>query len=88
MLSCIVTRNKLSYCFNCFHSSRTENNDKSNDKLYKNKDYCGIATPSKKDDILKLNHQIKLDKIPYINYADLESLIKNIDGCQNNMEKC
>lgn len=56
MLSCIVTRNDLSYCFNCFHSSRTENSDKSNEKLYKNKDYGGIATPSKKDDILKLNH--------------------------------
>ena len=56
MLSCIVTRNNLAYCFNCFHSSTTENNDKSNDKLYKNKNYCGIATPSKKDDILKLKH--------------------------------
>ena len=30
---------------------------------------------------------MKSDKMPYIIYADLESLIKKIDGCANNPEK-
>ena len=30
---------------------------------------------------------MKSDKMPYIIYADLESLIKKIDGCANNLEK-
>ena len=30
---------------------------------------------------------MKSDKIPYIVYADTESLIKKIDGCANNPEK-
>ena len=29
---------------------------------------------------------MKSDKTPYIIYADLESLIKKIDGCENNPE--
>ena len=43
--------------------------------------------PSKKDNSLKFNQYMKSDKIPYIFYADLGSLIKNIDGCANNPEK-
>ena len=27
---------------------------------------------------------MKLDKIPYITYADMESLIKKLNGCANN----
>ena len=30
---------------------------------------------------------MKSDKIPYIVYADIESLIRKIDGCSNNPEK-
>ena len=29
---------------------------------------------------------MKLDKMPYIIYADIESLIRKIDGCANNPE--
>ena len=29
---------------------------------------------------------MKSDKMPYISYADIESLIKKIDGCENNRE--
>ena len=39
-----------------------------------------------KDNILEFNHFMKSDKPPYIIYADLESLIKKIDGCTNNPE--
>ena len=34
--------------------------------------------PSEKDNIL--------DKMPYIIYTDIESVIKKIDGCANNPE--
>ena len=30
---------------------------------------------------------MKSDKIPYIIYADIDSLIKKINGCANNPEK-
>ena len=35
----------------------------------------------KKKNILKFNQYSTSDKTPYIIYADIESLIKKIDGC-------
>ena len=72
------------YCLNCLHSFRTENKLKSHEKVCKNKDFCGIVMPTEKNQILKFNQYMKSDKMPYIIYADLESLIKEIDGCENN----
>ena len=43
--------------------------------------------PSEKCNILKLNQWMKSDNMPYINYADLESLIEKIDEYANNPEK-
>ena len=40
--------------------------------------------PSEKDKILEFNQYIKSDKMPFIIYADIESLIRKIDGCANN----
>ena len=74
------------YCLNCLHSSRTENKFKSNVKICKNKDFCGIVMPTEKNKILKFNQYMKSDKMSYIIYADLESLIKNIDRYENNTE--
>ena len=37
--------------------------------------------------IFELNQYRISDKKPSIIYADLESLIKRIDGCKNNFEK-
>ena len=42
--------------------------------------------PSEKDNKLEFKQYMKSDKIPYIIYADIESLIKEIDGCTNNPE--
>ena len=42
--------------------------------------------PSEKDNMFELNQYMKSDKIPYIIYADIESLIKKVDGCANNLE--
>ena len=35
--------------------------------------------PSEKDNVLEFNQYMKSDKMPYISYADNESLIKKID---------
>ena len=74
------------YCLNCLHSFRTKNKLKSHEKVCENKDFCGIVTLSEKDNILKFNQYMKSDKMPYITYADIESLIKKIDRCANNPE--
>ena len=42
--------------------------------------------PSEKDNILEFNQYIRSDKMPYIIYADIGSLIKKIDGLANNPE--
>ena len=73
-------------CLNCVNSFKTENKLKSHEKTCKNKDFCGIAMPSKKNEILKFNQYMKSDNIPYIIYADIESSIKKIDGYANNSE--
>ena len=43
--------------------------------------------PSEKDNILEFNKCIKADKMPYIIYAEIESLIRKIGRCENNPEK-
>ena len=45
-------------------------------KRCRNKDLCGTAMPSEKDNILKFNQYIKSDKMQYIIYADIGFLIK------------
>ena len=55
--------------------------------MCKNKDFCGVEMPSERNKVLKFNQYMKSDKMPYIIYADLESLIEKIDGCANNPEK-
>ena len=52
-----------------------------------NKDFCGIVMLFQKENILQFNQFMKSDKMPYIIYADLESLIKKIGRCANNPEK-
>ena len=74
------------YCLNCPHSFRTENRHKSHEKECKNKDFSGTVLPSEKDNILNFDQYMEFDKIPNIIYADIESLIKKIDGCLNNPE--
>ena len=64
------------YCLNYLYSFRSENKLKSHSKVCENKDYCGIVMPSQKDNILKFSQYINPNKMQYIIYADLESLIK------------
>ena len=72
------------YYLNCLHCFRTENNLKSHEKVCKNKVFCGIVMPSEQDKIFKFNQYIKSDKLAYTIYANIESLIKKINGCSNN----
>ena len=73
---------------NCLYSFRTEteNKLKSHEKVCKNKDFCGILMPSENDKILEFNQYMKSDKMSYIIYTDIESLIRKLDGCANNPE--
>ena len=71
---------------NCLYSFRTENNTKSHEKVCINKDFGGIVMTSEKDNVLEFNQYIKADKMPYIICANIESLIKKVDGCANNPE--
>ena len=43
--------------------------------------------PSEDTKILEFNQYRKSDKIPFIIYTDLESLITKVDQCKNNPEK-
>ena len=60
---------------------------KSHEKVCKNKDFCGNVMPSEMGKILEFKHYSKSNKMPYIIHADIESLIRKIDGCANNPEK-
>ena len=43
--------------------------------------------PKKDNKILKYNHEEKSMEVPFIIYADLESLLEKINICHNNLEK-
>ena len=74
------------YRLNCLHFFRIEKKLEFHETVYENKDFCGIATPSEKDNILEFNQHMTSDKMPYIIYADIESIIKTIDRCKDNPE--
>ena len=74
------------YCLNCFCSYRTENKLKKHKKVCENHDYCYVEMP-KEDKILKYNHGEKYMKVPFIIYADLESLLEKMSPYHNNPEK-
>ena len=82
---CIIHKGDF-YDLDYIHPFKTENKLKSPEKVCKNKDFCGIAMPSEKNKILEFNQHMKSDKMPYIIYADIESLIKKVNGCANNPE--
>ena len=87
LLHRITSKNKDDfYCLNCLHSFRTENKLKSYEKVCENKDFCEIVVLSEKDNILEFSQYMKSDKMPYIIFGNIESLIKKIDGCANNPE--
>ena len=80
------------YCLNCFQSCTTKNKLKKHEDVCKDHDYCYVQIPKEENNILKYNHREKSVKVPFVIYADLESLLKNrlkiiIDPCYNDPKK-
>ena len=75
------------YCLNCFQSYTTENKLKKHKKVCENHDYCSVEMPEEDNKILKYNPGEKSVKVPFIIYADLESLLEKMNTCHNNLEK-
>ena len=80
-----ITSKHQSYCLNWLHSFRTRNKLKSHQKVCK-KRFLWNCNAIRTNNILEFNQYMMSDKMLYIVYADMESLIKNIDGCSNNPE--
>ena len=72
------THEKDFYCLNCFHSYRTKN------KLESHKKICENHEMPTKDNNIKYSHGEKSMKVPFIIYADLESLLEKMSTCINN----
>ena len=75
------------YCLNCFHSYKTENKLKKQERILKDHDYCYVEMPNEYNKILKYNHGEESIKAPFIIYSDLECLLEKMHSCQNNPEK-
>ena len=58
----------------------------SHKNVCENKDFCNSIMNYEYTKILELNQCQKSDKARFITYADLECIIKRIDGCINNPE--
>ena len=72
------------YCQNCRQPFRTKNKLKSHKKAYKNQNFRNVIMASEDYKMLEFNQYRKSDKVPFVIYADLESIIEKTDGCNNN----
>ena len=72
------------YCLICLHYFKAKNKLESHKRVRKNKDFCNVIMPTEDTEILEINKYQKSDKAPFIIYADLECIAKQIDGCKNN----
>ena len=52
--------------------------------MCKDQDYCYVEMPDKDNNVLKYNHGEKSMKVPFIIYAEKESLLEKISTCHNN----
>ena len=88
LLRGITSKNNCnSCCLNCLPSFRTETKVKCRE-VCKIKIFVELLCQLKtKGNILKFNQYMKSDKTPCIIHADLESLIKKVDNCENNSEQ-
>ena len=75
------------YCLNCVHSYSTKNRFEEHEEDSSDHDYCYVEMPNEDNKKLKYNHEEKSLKVPFIIYADLESLLDKIHSCQNNPKK-
>ena len=66
---------------------KQKNIHESHKKVCESKDFCNILMSSEETSILEFYRYQKFDKALFIIYADLECLLKKINGCRNNPEK-
>ena len=79
--------NGNSYCRNCLHPFRTKNKHQKHIKVRENHDYCYVEMSKNDNKNLKYNRGEKSMKVPFIIYADLESLLEKMSTCHNNPKK-
>ena len=75
------------YCLNCFHAYTTKDKLETHKEICGNHDYCFIEMQNEDNKILKYNHGEKSMRVPFIIFADLESLLEKMDTCYDNTEK-
>ena len=68
------------YCLNCLHLWEKETWITECENKY----FSKVFMPSEDTKMLEFNQYRKSGKVPFIIYADLESLIEKIDVCENN----
>ena len=88
LLKGITSKHKRDfYYLNCFHSYSTKEKLKKHRNVCENHDYCYVEMPEEDNKILKYNRGEKSMKVPFIIYADLDSLLEKMNTCHNNPEK-
>ena len=75
------------YCLNHIHSFRAENKLKSHEKVCKNKDFCAIAMPSPKDNILPFNQYMSQIKCHTLFMLTLNLWLKKQIDVQKNLRQ-
>ena len=75
------------YCLNCFNSYSTKEKLKKHINVCENHDYCYVEMSEKETKILKCNYGEKSMKVPFIIYAEIESLLEKMSTCHKNPEK-
>ena len=80
----VILNNGDFYCLNSLQSYPTENKLKKHKKVCDNHDYCYVEMPEEDNKILKYNQGEKCMKVPFIIYAELESLLEKMNTCHNN----
>ena len=75
------------YCLNCLHLFLIKNKLESDYKACRNLDFGDVVMPSTNIKVLECNQHQKSDKILFIFYVDLQSLIKRTDRLKKKSKK-
>ena len=75
------------YCINCLHSIRKKRRLEKHYNVCKNHEYCHVEMLEECNKILKYKHGEKSMKVPFVIYANLESLLEKMSSRHNNSEK-
>ena len=83
-----ITGNKHGefYCLNWIHSYTTKNRHKKDQKICENHEYCKLEMPKKGSVLIFISGEKSIMTL-FVIYADLESILEKISGCENDPEK-